>query len=283
MSQLVWLITGCSSGFGELLVQHVLSRGDLAIATGRKLDKIKHLEQSGAAALELDVTSSQQDINDIVSKAIAVYGRIDVVVNNAAYIAMGGWEDIEYDHILAQFNTNVFGVIKVTRAVLPHMREKRSGTMVFMSSLSGWMGHDFVGPYAGSKFALEGLVESLSRETEVFGLKTLLIEPGRFRTKLLSPENLHAKASKIPDYAEVTQERVSLIAKADRAQPGDTQKAVKIIADLVRKEGCAAGRDVPLRLPLGPDCVGEVKKKCEETLALLEDWKDVVNSTDHDE
>lgn len=95
MAQLVWLITGCSSGFGELLTQQILARGDLSIATARKLDKIKHLEQAGAAILELDVTSSQQHINDTIAKAIGIYGRIDVVVNNAGYVATGAWEDIE--------------------------------------------------------------------------------------------------------------------------------------------------------------------------------------------
>lgn len=154
--------------------------------------------------------------------------------------------------------------------------------MVFISSLSGWHGHSFVGAYAGSKFALEGLVESLSRETEAFGLKTLLIEPGRFRTKLLSPGNLQVMQSNIADYAEASQTHVNGLAQEDQAQPGDTQKAVKIIVDLVRKEGCAAGKEVPLRFPLGADCFSTIKEKCEETLNLLEEWKDVINSTDHD-
>ncbi|KAI2628640.1 NAD(P)-binding protein [Hypoxylon sp. NC1633] len=282
MPQLVWLITGCSSGFGELLTQHVLSRGDLAIATARILDKIRHLEQAGAATLELDITHSQGDIDETVAKAIKIHGRVDVVVNNAAYIAAGAWEDVNYDQLLAQFDTNVFGTYKVTRAVLTHLRERRSGTMVFISSLSGWIGHPFVGPYAGSKFALEGLVESLSSETECFGLKTLLIEPGRFRTLFLSPENLHATPSKIPDYAEGSKAIREGLAKEDRAQPGDAQKAVKVIVDLVRKEGCAEGREVPLRFPLGPDCFHSIKGKCEETLQLLRDWEQVINSTDYE-
>ncbi|OTA59714.1 NAD(P)-binding protein [Hypoxylon sp. EC38] len=282
MSQLVWLITGCSSGFGELLTHQILSRGDLAIATARDLDKIKHLRQAGAATLELDVTHSQQDINDIISKAIAIYGRIDVVINNAAYVATGAWEDIEYDQLLAQFDTNVFGVFKVTRAVLTHLRGRRSGTMVFISSLSGWIGHPFVGPYAGSKFALEGLVESLGRETEALGIKTLLIEPGRFRTMLLSPQNLQAVPSKNPDYAEASRAHIDGLAKEDRSQPGDPQKAVKIIVDLVRKEGCAEGKEVPFRFPLGTDCYKEIKGKCEETLGILQDWSHIINSTDHE-
>ncbi|KAI1141394.1 NAD(P)-binding protein [Hypoxylon sp. FL0543] len=282
MPQLVWLITGCSSGFGELLTHHVLSRGDLAIATGRKLEKIAHLGRAGAATLELDVTNSQSDINDTISKAIGIYGRIDVVVNNAAYAATGAWEDVEYDQLLAQFDTNVFGAFKVTRAVLPHLRERRSGTMVFISSLSGWHGHPFTGPYAGSKFALEGLVESLGRETEGLGIKTLLIEPGRFRTMLLSPQNLQATPSRIPDYMEASKAHIAGLAKEDRTQPGDAQKAVKIIVDLVRKEGCAEGKEVPFRFPLGRDCYDALKEKCEETLGLLQDWHHVINSTDHD-
>ncbi|KAI1458761.1 NAD(P)-binding protein [Annulohypoxylon moriforme] len=283
MTQLVWLITGCSSGFGELLAQHVLSRGDLVIATARTLSKIAHLGQLGAATLELDVTHSQQVINDAIARAIAIYGRIDVLVNNAGYVVSGAWEDVEYDRLLAQFDTNVFGVVKVTRAVLPHLREKKSGTMVFISSLSGWHGHAFIGPYAGSKFALEGLVESLSRETEGLGIKTLMIEPGRFRTMLLSPENRHTTTSKISDYEKASKVHADGLAQGDRTQPGDTQKAVKIIVDLVRKEGCASGREVPFRFPLGTDCYDTLKEKCEETLRLLQDWNQVINSTDHDD
>ncbi|KAI1472993.1 NAD(P)-binding protein [Daldinia caldariorum] len=282
MSQLVWLVTGCSSGFGEILIQQILSRGDLAIATARNLDKIQHLGKLGAATLELDVTDSQETINDTVAKAIAEYGRIDVVVNNAAHVTAGAWEDVEYDQLLAQFDTNVFGVFKVTRAVLPHFRERRAGVMVFISSLSGWHGHAFTGPYAGSKFALEGLVESLGRETEGFGIRTLLVEPGRFRTMLLSPSNLRAVTSKIPDYAEVSRANMEGLAKEDRKQPGDTNKAVKVILDLVRREGCALGKEVPFRFPLGRDAYETIGEKCKENLHLLEDWHDVITSTDHD-
>ncbi|KAI0011534.1 NAD(P)-binding protein [Xylariaceae sp. FL0662B] len=281
MTQLVWLVTGCSSGFGELFVHQILSRGDLVIATGRQLQKIKHLEQAGAAILELDVTHSQQVLADIIAKAVAIYGRLDVLVNNAAYIAGGACEDIEYEQMLAQFETNVFGVLKVTRAVLPYMREGRAGTLVFIGSLSGWYGDPFVGPYAASKFALEGLVESLSRETENFGIRTLLMEPGRFRTMLLSPGNLQVVQSSISDYASASRDKINGLAKEDRNQPGDTRKAVKIILDVVRGEGCAEGKDVPLRLPLGTDCYDAIKEKCQETLKLLEDWKYIINSTNH--
>ena len=175
MSQLVWLITGCSSGFGEQFVYSILARGDRVIATGRKVEKLKHLEQAGAAILQLDITDSQQSIRDTIAKAISIYGKIDVLVNNASYVSVGTWEDLEYatshsspetlqacshhgryEDFFAQFDTNVFGTIKVTRALLPHLRQRRTGTMIFIGSLSGWIGHGCVSAYAGSKFALEG-------------------------------------------------------------------------------------------------------------------------------
>ncbi|KAI8631265.1 hypothetical protein F5Y19DRAFT_463564 [Xylariaceae sp. FL1651] len=281
MTQLVWLITGCSSGFGEHFVNQILSRGDLVIATARKVEKIKHMEKPGVSILQLDVTSDQDNLNELASRAIAIYGRLDVLVNNAAYIATGSWEDVKYESLVAQFETNVFGVYKLTRAVLPHLRERRKGTLVFISSRSGWHGDPFVGPYTGSKFALEGMVESLSRETSSFGIKTLLIEPGRFRTKLLSTGNVQTAPSTIPDYAEASKAFVAGLASEDQQQPGDVEKGVRVIIDLVRHEGCAENRGVPFRIPLGIDCYDTIKEKCEDTLKLLECWRPVIRGTDY--
>ncbi|KAF2475123.1 NAD(P)-binding protein [Lindgomyces ingoldianus] len=281
MAPLVWLITGCTSGFGSLMVQQILSRGDKVIATGRTLSKLSSLQESGAAVLQLDVTDSQQSLNATIVKAIAIYGRIDVLVNNAAYIQTGAWEDLEYGEWLAEFDANVLGVIKVTRAVLPHLRERKAGTIVFLSSRSGWYGDAFCSAYSGSKFALEGIVEGLRWETEQFGIKTLMIEPGRFRTKFLSPGNLRTKQSHIPDYEEASRNFIAYLAQnEDGKQPGDPLKAVEIILDLVRKEGVAEGKEVPFRLPLGRDCYETIKEKCEETLKLLKEWEGVCTSTD---
>ncbi|ETI25850.1 hypothetical protein G647_02627 [Cladophialophora carrionii CBS 160.54] len=284
MSCLVWLVTGCSpGGFGECFVHGILARGDKVIATARNLEKIKHFEKAGAAVLQLDITHSQQNIDDAISKAISIYGRIDVLVNNAAYVAIGTWEDLEADDFQAQFDTNVFGTIKVTRAVLPHFRQRHAGTAVFIGSLSGWVGHPGVGAYAGSKHALEGIVESLHHETSHLGIRTLLIEPGRFRTLLLSSQNMKAAQTKVGDYARFNEALLAGLAREDQRQPGDPVKLAKIVVDLVRGEGVAQGRHVPFRLPLGIDCFDEVKAKCEETLKLLENWKDVIRSTDHDD
>jgi short-subunit dehydrogenase len=175
--------------------------------------------------------------------------------------------------LLAQFETNVFGVVKITRAMLPHMRERRSGTLVFMGSRSGWYGDPFCGAYAGSKFALEGLVESLRWETELFGIKTLLVDPGRFRTAFLSSgRNLVMSEARISDYQEAYQSFLDQIAGEDGKQPGDVSKAVSTILDLVRREGVAGGREVPFRLPLGTDCYQTIKEECEETLKELQQW-----------
>ena len=153
--------------------------------------------------------------------------------------------------------------------------------MVFISSRSGWYGDAFVSAYSGSKFALEGLVEGFRWETEHLGIKTILIEPGRFRTKLLSSGNLKVVPSKVADYAEASKGFIEQLAQEDQNQPGDAEKAVGVIVDLVRKEGCAESGDIPFRLPLGTDCFETIKEKCEETLKLLEKWERVIKSTDY--
>ena len=152
-----------------------------------------------------------------------------------------------------------------------------------MSSLSGWLGHEFTGAYAGSKFALEGVVESLARETAHLGIKTLLVEPGQFRTRLLSPGNALSEVSRIDDYADQSRALIGSFAAADEKQRGDPAKAVQIVLDFVRGEGVVAGRkreELPLRVPLGPDCYEVLKMKSEETLGLLREWEGVINSTD---
>lgn len=280
MAPLVWLVTGCSSGFGNQFVHSILARGDIVIATARNPTKIQHLVQLGVPTFQLDITDSQSAIEATIAKILAEYGQVDVLVNNAAYIAIGTWEDLSYEDWLAQFDTNVFGTIKVTKALLPHFRERKTGTMVFISSLSGWVGHAGCSAYAGSKFALEGIVEGLHAETAHLGLKTLLIEPGRFRTKLLSSSSMKARPSDIPEYAERSRAQMEGLAKEDQKQPGDPAKLVEIVLDLVRGEGVAQDIEMPFRLPLGVDCYTDVMEKCEATLAMLDTWRDVARSTD---
>ncbi|KAK8058596.1 NAD(P)-binding protein [Apiospora phragmitis] len=279
-SSRVWLITGCSSGLGARLAHRVLARGDRVIATARRVETLAELEQAGAAVLSLDVTADQQAVRQTVDAAIQIYGRVDVLVNNAAYLAIGTWEDLEIEDFSAQFETNVFGTIKVTRAMLPHLRARRDGTLVFIGSRSGWIGDAGVGAYAGSKFALEGLVEALKGEVEPLGIKTLLIEPGRFRTKLLTLGNMKAADAASDDYAPIAMALMAHLAAEDQQQHGDPDKLVDLMIDLVRHEGVAAGREVPFRFPVGTDVHADVKAKCRQTLELLDDWEAVLTSTD---
>ncbi|KAI6754489.1 hypothetical protein HG530_012241 [Fusarium avenaceum] len=281
MPQLVWLVTGCSSGFGAEFVRQILSRGDKVIATARDITRIVPFTSQGAAILESDVTHSQDAIEQIISQAVTVYGRIDVLVNNAGYVAAGSWEDLNYHDFLASFETNAFGPLKVTRAILPHLRERRSGTMVFISSLSGWVGHQFTGAYAGSKFALEGIVESLHKETQPLGLRTLLMEPGRFRTSLLSATNLKFKQSQISDYETASESHGDHLHSKDFKQPGNPEMFVRLVVDLVRQEGCAEGKAIPFRLPVGRDAVEEIGFKLRETTDVLREWSDIITSTDY--
>ncbi|KAL5585627.1 hypothetical protein FOVSG1_015016 [Fusarium oxysporum f. sp. vasinfectum] len=281
MSQLVWLVTGCSSGFGSEFVHQILSRGDKIIATARNSARIEPLASQGAAVLELDVTDSQHKIDQTIAKAIAIYGRIDVLVNNAGFVAAGSWEDLSYDEFVSSFETNVFGPIKVTRAVLPHMRARKSGTMVFISSLSGWVGHQFTGAYAGSKFALEGVVESLHNETKPLGLRTLLMEPGRFRTPLLSTGHLRSKQSQIPDYESASETHHGHLHGGDLKQPGNPEKFVTIVLDLVRQEGCAQAKSIPFRLPVGKDAVEEIGAKARDVLGTMQEWDSIITETDY--
>ncbi|KAF4490277.1 oxidoreductase yusZ [Fusarium agapanthi] len=281
MSQLVWLVTGCSSGFGTEFVHQIPSRCDKVIVTDRNSARIEPLASQGAAVLELDVTDSQDSIDQTIAKAIAIYGHIDVLVNNADFVAAGSWEDLSYDEFVSSFETNVFGPIKVTRAVLPHMRARKSGTMVFISSLSGWVGHQFTGAYAGSKFALEGVVESLHNETKAFRLCTLLMEPGRFRTPLLSTGHFQSKQSQIPDYESASETHHNHLHGGDLKQPGNPEKFVAIVLDLVRQEGCAQGKSIPFRLPVGKDAVEEIGAKVRDVLDTMQEWDSIITETDY--
>ncbi|KAF3074466.1 putative oxidoreductase YusZ [Trichoderma lentiforme] len=280
MAPLVWLVTGCSSGFGLDFVNEILSRGDKVIATARRLESLEDLKKTGAAVLQLDVTWDQQRINETFKSAIQIYGHLDVLINNAAYVLGGAWEDLSYEQFHDAFETNVFGPLKTTKAVLPHFRERKTGMNVFISSISGWSGMEFNGGYAGTKFALEGMVESLNKEVRGLGLRTLLIEPGFFRTDLLSQANLKTMESSIPDYKEASQGFNKLLQEKNHAQSGDPKKGVAVVVDLVRQEGTAKGKTIPVRMPLGPDAYALIKDKCDKTIRLLEEWKDVISSTD---
>ncbi|PQE06912.1 hypothetical protein CJF30_00011313 [Rutstroemia sp. NJR-2017a BBW] len=283
MSQLTWLITGCSSGFGEELILSILARGDRAIATTRgSTNRIKHLRDAGAATMSLDVTSSQAELDAKVQEALNIYDGIDVLINNAGYIEAGLIEDITHERLLASCNTNLFGPVNLTRSILPHFRQRKAGTIIFMGSVGGWQGEIGAGSYCVGKFGMEAIVECLQKETSQFGIRTMILEPGYYRTKVYSEANVKWEPLSITEYEPMQTALKGMLKAVDGNQPGDPKKAAERIVDIVRQEGLAAGKGFPPRLPLGPDGLQQLKNKCLSTLKILEDWEELITSTNLD-
>ncbi|KAF9025560.1 NAD(P)-binding protein [Hymenopellis radicata] len=249
-SQLVWLITGTSSGIGRELTIAALKRGDKVIATARarSISQLEDLKSAGADILELDVTSSVDALGETAKKAIAIHGRIDVLVNNAGELSAQETLDI--------YQTNLFGGINVARAFLPYMRPRKSGTLVWIGSVGGWIPAPMTGVYASAKHALRGISETLDQELAPLGLRSICMDFGTFRTGLIDTTHHVPYTARIDDYRAPTEAFEKLIRDVDGKQPGDTGKAVEIIVDVVRGEGVAKGRagGMPSFLLLGSDC-----------------------------
>lgn len=283
MTALTWFITGCSSGFGEILVRQLRAAGDNVIATGRNADtKLSHLKDTGAAILDLDVTAPAADIQTKIGEAWEIYpGGIDIVVNNAGFIVSGAIEELTQEDMDSSFKVNFHGPLNITRAILPRFRAKNKGTLLYVGSQAAWHADPSAGSYCAAKFALSGAVECLAKELAIFspGIKVLMVDPGYFRTKVFS--NISHVEPRNPDYAQfnagVRQFEASLVGK----EPGDADKAVMRMIELVKGTGMAAGKQIPLRVPLGSDGWERVKTKCEETIKICEDWEEVAKSTDY--
>lgn len=274
--RLVWFVTGASSGLGRALAEAVLERGDRLVATARDTRAISDLAGENlerALALELDVTDHDQ-VQEVVEEAVAAFGRIDVVVNNAGYGLFGALEEFSEEDLRRQFETNVFGVLNVTRAALPHLRRQRSGHIVQMSSLSGVvpMGAG-EGAYAATKFAVEGLSEPLAKEVAHLGVRVTIVEPGPFRTGFAGRSPV-TKAVEIEDYAESVGEALEWFQRLDGTQPGDPTRAARAIIEAVMAE------KPPLHLPLGEVAFGAIRQKLDERRRELEAWEPLGARTD---
>ncbi|KAF7551210.1 hypothetical protein G7Z17_g5168 [Cylindrodendrum hubeiense] len=279
---LTWLITGCTSGFGELFVRQLRAAGDNVIATGRSADtRLAHLKDIGATILDLDVTLPPDVIQAKIDEAWEVYpGGIDVVVNNAGYILSGAIEELTQQDLESSLKTNFHGPMNITRAILPKLRAKGKGTLLYISSQAAWHGDPSAAAYCSSKFALEGALECLAKELAIFspGLRVLIVEPGYFRTKAFN--NILHVEPRAPDYAQFNTAVRQVEAATIGNEPGDSEKGVARMIDLVKGTGAAAGRTVPLRVPLGSDSLGRIKAKCEETLKICSEWEELAKSTD---
>ncbi len=276
--QKIWFITGCSTGFGRILVEQLASAGIKVVATARKVDAIKDLAikyPGNVQALPLDVIS-QPSVDAAVKDALAHFGRIDVLVNNAGYGVNGAIEEVTPEEFMPMYETNVFGLIRMTRALLPHFRKQRSGNIIMMSSIAGLVGSPGWGLYASTKFAVEGLSEALAGEMAIFGVHVTVVEPGPFRTDFLGRSGTQAK-SLIDDYVPATGPARDFFDKMDGKQPGDPELACKAIIEAVNSP------KPPVHLVLGKTALTRFRGKLDTWQQELKQWEQVTLNTDFPE
>ena len=274
----VWFVTGASSGFGRAISSAALERGDRVVATARDTDSVAELTERGdgrALALELDVTDAEA-ARAAFDEAVSRFGRVDVVVNNAGYGHIGAVEELTDDEWHQQLDVNLFGVINVTRAALPQLRKQRSGHLVQMSSLNGVEGLPGGAYYSASKFAVEGLSESLADEVGHLGIDVTIVEPGPHRTRFASDRSTK-QADAIEDYAPSVGQTREAVGELDGNQPGDPERAARAIIDAVEAE------DPPRRLALGQMAVDNIRAKLNAQLSELDEWAAVSASSDYPE
>jgi NAD(P)-dependent dehydrogenase (short-subunit alcohol dehydrogenase family) len=266
----VWFITGSSTGFGRKLAEAVLAKGDRVVATARKQEAIADLERqhpSRARAVRLDVTDVAQ-VKAAVQAAIGAFGRIDVLVNNAGYGLLGAVEEVSDAQIRQQFETNLFGLLNVTRAVLPLLREQKSGHILNITSVGGQVSFPIVGMYHGTKYAIEGISESLAKEVAAFGIKVTIVEPGAFKTDFATRSL--ARAERIAAY----QPLYEALLKAFQDNPyGDPARAAQAMIQVVEDD------QPPLRLALGADALQTIRAKLHSELDEYNRWEYVTVAT----
>ena len=273
----VWFITGSSTGIGRELAEEALRQGYRVAATARKPEAIQDLVEKypdAAIALRLDVTEPQE-VRTAINSAVATFGRIDVVVNNAAYGLVGAIEEASDAEIRAQFETNVFGALDVTRAALPVLREQKSGHILNVSSFVGLVALPSFGYTCATKFAVEAFSESLAQEVADFGIKVTIVEPGLFRTKFNSESSLTITQNLIADYQSTTS-TVGFLKSMNGKQPNDPKKAAQAIIHITEI------KNPPLRLPLGVDFSQMVQGKLDSLQKEFERWHDLTVSTGFD-
>jgi NAD(P)-dependent dehydrogenase (short-subunit alcohol dehydrogenase family) len=274
----VWFITGAGRGMGADIANAALAAGHSVVASGRNPDAVSKAvgDADNLLVVKLDITDPQ-DAETAVKAALDRFGRIDVLVNNAGNFYAGFFEEIRPEDFRAQVETNLFGPVNVTRAMLPVMRAQRSGLVVTISSTAGISGQEFVSAYAASKFGVEGWIESLAPEVAPFGIRTMLVEPGFFRTELLTEESTNYPEPSIDDYAEKTKQTVTAWKGMNGLQGGDPAKLAKALIQLASQE------EPPLRWAAGADAIGTFEKKAQNLLAQADAYRELSSSLAFDE
>jgi len=275
MTSRVWFITGCSSGLGRALAEHVLGHGEHAAVTARNPADLKGFSSENALPLSLDVTHPAQ-IRDAVERAQRSFGRIDVLVNNAGYGYLAAVEEGEDREVRAMFDANFFGVVEMIKRVLPGMRARRSGHIVNISSIGGLVAGAAAGYYNATKFAVEGLSEALAKEVEPLGIRVTLIEPGPFRTDWAG-RSLKQTAAPLEDYTGTAGARRALIAGNSGKQPGDPARAAAAIVRIVESPS------PPLRVLLGRPALDLARAKLGAMTQSIAQWEAVTLGTDFPE
>jgi NAD(P)-dependent dehydrogenase (short-subunit alcohol dehydrogenase family) len=265
----VWLITGASSGFGRSLADSALARGDSVVGAARNVDSLEAGDR--LLPVVLDVTDAAQR-DTAVAAAIDRFGRIDVLVNNAGRTQVGAVEETTDDELRSLFELHFFAPVALTRAVLPHMRAQGGGAIVQMSSVGGQITAPGFGAYCATKFALEGITQTLHDEVAGFGIRTLIVEPGAFRTGLFRPEAAYESAA-MPEYADTVGPTRDYLHEGHGQQAGDPEKAAQAILTALDAD------DPPLRLVLGADAIGNISDRLDSLGAELSAWRAVGEAT----
>ena len=274
-SSRVWFITGTSTGFGRLLAEEALRRGERVIATARDISKLKDLATQypgNARDFTLDVTKPSE-ITSVAQQAIGAFGHVDILVNNAGYGVNGAIEEVSEDEFEPMFQTNVYGLIRTTRAFLPHLRQQRKGHIFNLSSIGGLVGSPGWGFYNTTKFAVEGFSEALAGELKPLGIHVTVIEPGPFRTDFLGRSGKLA-GKELPEYADTAGRAREYLNSQSGKQPGDPQKAVEAIMAV------ANSPDPPVHLLLGKMALARFRDKLAQWQKELSAWESVSAGAD---
>lgn len=272
----VWFITGAGSGIGTGIAKAALRAGDRVVATGRNLDKVRSalsdVASENLALVRLDVADEGQ-AKAAVDEAVKRFGRIDVAVNNAGYSLLGNFEEMSVTELESQLTTNFYGVVHVMRAVLPVLRKQRSGHLINISSMAGVIGFAHCAAYAASKFAVEGLSQSVAAEVERFGIKVTLVEPGFFRTDLLDDRNAKYPTNAIDDYATQGKPK-DVWAGYNGTQQGDPDKLGEALVKI------AGMTNPPKQFYAGSDAVAGIRPALEARLQEINEHEALSKSTD---
>ncbi|EFQ96811.1 dehydrogenase/reductase SDR family member 7B [Nannizzia gypsea CBS 118893] len=281
----VWLITGCSSGFGREIALAAARRGDTVVATARDVSRIEDLEKLGLKIVNkrLDVLDSDEQVKETIADVVKTLGRIDILVNNAGYILEGAIEECSTDEVQKCFATNVFSQMTLIRAVAPYMRAQGSGTIANLGSIAGWNGTPSAGVYCATKAAIAMYTESLRVELAPFGIDVTSIEPGYFRTQFLTSGNRTVAHNRIPELSSTTDHTKRQLDAYNKKQPGDPVKGAAVIVQALTKSGVCEGRELPVRLPLGKDAVRYINESLRSNKQALDDWEAVVSCTNCDD